>query len=202
MDEYDEMFEVQDEFEDQFADELDALAQLEGEESSNLGRRQNRGPESNTADAERLLQAPPTTPKAKRRKEEAGVAKRLFSSLQTRESRAPSQSDDITPPSSPEQYESPRSRRSIPEVLDISGFVAIPESPWRPPPAAPASLRVLKRPPLDGEYISVTDSSGSRVYLRQTEDTGRKVRLLPHVERCAAGFFPASVPPQCRHIVH
>uniref|UniRef100_A0A8D3D0L9 Chromosome transmission fidelity protein 18 homolog n=1 Tax=Scophthalmus maximus TaxID=52904 RepID=A0A8D3D0L9_SCOMX len=44
--------------------------------------------------------------------------------------------------------------------------------------AAPASLLVLKRPPLEGEYISVTDSSGSRVYLRQKEDTGKKVKLL------------------------
>lgn len=31
MDEYDELFEIEDDFEDQFADELDALAQLEGE---------------------------------------------------------------------------------------------------------------------------------------------------------------------------
>uniref|UniRef100_A0A8D3C1I5 Chromosome transmission fidelity protein 18 homolog n=1 Tax=Scophthalmus maximus TaxID=52904 RepID=A0A8D3C1I5_SCOMX len=54
----------------------------------------------------------------------------------------------------------------------------IPETPRRPPAAAPASLLVLKRPPLEGEYISVTDSSGSRVYLRQKEDTGKKVKLL------------------------
>ncbi|XP_034394434.1 chromosome transmission fidelity protein 18 homolog isoform X2 [Cyclopterus lumpus] len=173
MDEYDELFEVQDEFEDQFADELDALAQLEGEEPSNLGKRQNQGPEGNPPDVEHLLHAQPTTPKAKRRKQEAGVVKRLFNSL--RESEAPSRSDDITPPSSPEQYETPRNLRSIPAVLDISGFATIPESPRRPPTAAPASLHVLKRPPLEGEYISVTDSSGSRVYLRQTEDTGKKV---------------------------
>lgn len=65
--------------------------------------------------------------------------------------------------------------RSTSEALDISGFGAIPETPRRPPTAAPASLHVLRRPPLDGEYISVTDSSGSRVYLRQKEDTGTKV---------------------------
>lgn len=29
MDEYDELFEIQDEFEDQFADELEVLAQME-----------------------------------------------------------------------------------------------------------------------------------------------------------------------------
>ncbi len=67
--------------------------------------------------------------------------------------------------------------RSTPAVLDISGFATIPETPRRPPTAAPASLHVLRRPPLEGEYISVTDSSGSRVYLRQKEDTGTKVKL-------------------------
>lgn len=66
--------------------------------------------------------------------------------------------------------------RSIPAVLDISGFAEIPESPQRPAAAAPASLRVLKRPPLAGDYVSVTDSSGNRVYLRQKEDTETKVK--------------------------
>lgn len=32
MDEYDELFEVQDDFEEQFADELEVLAEMEGEE--------------------------------------------------------------------------------------------------------------------------------------------------------------------------
>lgn len=32
MDEYDEIFEIQDEFEDQFADELEVLAQMESGE--------------------------------------------------------------------------------------------------------------------------------------------------------------------------
>lgn len=32
MDEYDELFEVQDDFEDQYADELEVLAQMEGED--------------------------------------------------------------------------------------------------------------------------------------------------------------------------
>ena len=63
-------------------------------------------------------------------------------------------------------------------MLDISGFATIPETPRRPSIAAPASLRVLKRPPLEGEYISVTDASGNRVYLRQKEDTGTKVELF------------------------
>uniref|UniRef100_A0A671V2A8 Chromosome transmission fidelity protein 18 homolog n=1 Tax=Sparus aurata TaxID=8175 RepID=A0A671V2A8_SPAAU len=138
MDEYDEMFGIEDDFDDQFADELDAMAQME------------------------------KAPKAKRQRQDAGVAKRLFNTQQTRESKAPT----------------PRtSASSTSEALDISGFGAIPETPRRPPTAAPASLHVLRRPPLDGEYISVTDSSGSRVYLRQKEDTGTKVvesRFVPN----------------------
>uniref|UniRef100_A0A7N8Y256 Chromosome transmission fidelity protein 18 homolog n=1 Tax=Mastacembelus armatus TaxID=205130 RepID=A0A7N8Y256_9TELE len=66
--------------------------------------------------------------------------------------------------------------RSASAVLDISGFAMIPQTPKHPPTVAPVSQHVLKRPPLEGDYISVTDSSGSRVYLRQKEDT--KVKLL------------------------
>lgn len=50
-------------------------------------------------------------PKAKRQKQEAGVVKRLFNSVETQESAAPSQSDGITPPSSPEQYEASHALR-------------------------------------------------------------------------------------------
>uniref|UniRef100_A0A8D3DC95 Chromosome transmission fidelity protein 18 homolog n=1 Tax=Scophthalmus maximus TaxID=52904 RepID=A0A8D3DC95_SCOMX len=121
MDEYDELFEVPDDFEDQFADELEVLAQMEGDKEENA-----------TSIFGPVLTCSYTC---------------LFS-------------------------------RSAPAVLDISGFATIPETPRRPPAAAPASLLVLKRPPLEGEYISVTDSSGSRVYLRQKEDTGKKVKLL------------------------
>ncbi|KAL7405364.1 hypothetical protein ABVT39_027802 [Epinephelus coioides] len=182
MDEYDEMFGIEDDFEDQFADELEALAEME-EESSKQGKRQKQGPGDDISDVEHLLDDQSTTPKAKRQKQDAGVAKRLFNSQQTQESKTLSQRDDITPPSSPEQYEHPRTFRSTPAVLDISGFATIPETPQRPPSAVPASLHVLRRPPLEGEYISVTDSSGSRVYLKQAEDTGTKVvdtRLVPN----------------------
>ncbi|XP_070841496.1 chromosome transmission fidelity protein 18 homolog [Chaetodon trifascialis] len=180
MDEYDELFEIQDDFEDQYADELEVLAQME-EDSARPGRRsQKEGPGDDISDVEHLLDDHPTTPKAKRQKQDAGVSKRLFSSVQTQESKAPSQSYDITPPSSPEQYEAPHTVRSTPAVLDISGFAAFPETPRRPPTA---SLHVLRRPPLEGEYISVTDSSGTRIYLRQKEDAGTKVvdsRMAPN----------------------
>uniref|UniRef100_A0A3Q1EDN1 Chromosome transmission fidelity protein 18 homolog n=1 Tax=Acanthochromis polyacanthus TaxID=80966 RepID=A0A3Q1EDN1_9TELE len=182
MDEYDELFEIQDDFEDQFADELEVLAQME-EESSNPAKRQSRGPRDDISDVEHLLDDQSTTPKAKRQKQDTGVAKRLFNTSQLQERKVASQSDDITPPSSPENYEPSNSLRSTPAVLDISGFAAIPETPQRLPMATPASLRVLRRPPLEGDYISVTDSSGSRVYLRQKEDTGTKVvdsRMLPN----------------------
>ncbi|XP_036942114.1 chromosome transmission fidelity protein 18 homolog [Acanthopagrus latus] len=183
MDEYDELFGIEDDFEDQFADELDAMAQMEKENASRPGKHQKQGPGDNISDIEHLLEDQPLTPKAKRQKQDAGVAKRLFNSQRTRESKAPTPSDNITPPSSPEQYEPSHAVRSTSEAFDISGFGTIPETPRRPPTAAPASLHVLRRPPLDGEYISVTDSSGSRVYLRQKEDTGTKVvesRFVPN----------------------
>ncbi|KAM3864647.1 chromosome transmission fidelity protein 18 homolog [Diretmus argenteus] len=143
MDEYDEMYGIEDDYEQQFADELEVMAQMD------------------------------MAPKAKRQKQDAGVVKQLFTSSQTREITAPSRRDDITPPSSPEQYEPTQAFRSAPAVLDISGFAAIPETP-RPPVTTRASRHVLKRPPLEGEYITVTDSSGSRVYLHQKEDAGPK----------------------------
>uniref|UniRef100_A0A672GVH7 Chromosome transmission fidelity protein 18 homolog n=1 Tax=Salarias fasciatus TaxID=181472 RepID=A0A672GVH7_SALFA len=152
MDEYDELFEIEDNFEEQFADELEAMAQMEGESSK---------PQR----AER-------SPKSKRMKQDAGVVKRLFG--ETQPSAVLLQSEDITPPSSPEQYEPPSIARSNPAALDISGFALLQESPGRPPTGPPASHHVLKRPPLEGEYISVTDSSGSRIYLRQKEDSGTK----------------------------
>lgn len=71
-----------------------------------------------------------------------------------------------------------RSFRSSRSLLDISGLAAIPDSPRQPTTVAPQSLHVLKRPPLEGEYITVTDSSGSRVYLRQKEDAVAKVEIL------------------------
>ncbi|KAL3066695.1 hypothetical protein OYC64_016606 [Pagothenia borchgrevinki] len=178
MDEYDELFEIEDDFEDQFADELEAMAQIE-DESSKPEKRQKQNPGDDISDMQHLLDSQPTTPKAKRQKQDAGVVKRLFNTVQTQASKAPSQKDDITPPSSPEQCEPPR--RSTPSVLDISGFASILDSPRRPA-VATASLHVLKRPPIEGEYVSVTDSSGSRVYLKQTEDTATKVvdsRFVP-----------------------
>uniref|UniRef100_A0A674N8B7 Chromosome transmission fidelity protein 18 homolog n=1 Tax=Takifugu rubripes TaxID=31033 RepID=A0A674N8B7_TAKRU len=150
MDEYDELFEIEDKFEDQFADELEVLAAMEEGENDK-------------------------SPKTKRQRQEAGVAKRLFDPGQRK---APQQSYDITPPSSPEQYDLFDTARPVRSVMDISGLATIPETPSRAPTAAPPSQHVLKRPPLEGDYITVTDSSGNRVYLRQKEDAGTKVKQL------------------------
>lgn len=175
MDEYDEIFEIEDDFEAQFADELEAMAQME-EESTNKEKRipkPSRG--SDISDIAHLLDEVPTTPKAKRQKQDT-VVKKLFSTTQN---------DDITPPSSPERYtlSSTTSRPNI--SLDISGLAHIPETPIRPA-AVPAkvSRHILKRPPLEGDYVSVTDSVGTRVYLQQKEDTDGKVeqsRMVPDI---------------------
>ncbi|TNM85735.1 hypothetical protein fugu_008006 [Takifugu bimaculatus] len=178
MDEYDELFEIEDKFEDQFADELEVLAAMEEDESFKPSKRQKRGQGDDISDIEHLLDEP-TTPKTKRQRQEAGVAKRLFDPGQRK---APQQSYDITPPSSPEQYDLFDTARPVRSVMDISGLATIPETPSRPPTAAPPSQHVLKRPPLEGDYITVTDSSGNRVYLRQKEDAGTKVassRIVP-----------------------
>uniref|UniRef100_A0A7N8WTK5 Chromosome transmission fidelity protein 18 homolog n=1 Tax=Mastacembelus armatus TaxID=205130 RepID=A0A7N8WTK5_9TELE len=159
MDEYDELFEIQDDFEEQFADELEVLAGMEGEWTRRF------------VVVTLYFKSDLAAPKAKRQKQDLGVAKRLFNTSQTDKNKAPSQKDDITPPSSPEQYEPSNTFRSASAVLDISGFAMIPQTPKHPPTVAPVSQHVLKRPPLEGDYISVTDSSGSRVYLRQKEDT-------------------------------
>ncbi|KAK6283314.1 hypothetical protein J4Q44_G00390950, partial [Coregonus suidteri] len=56
----------------------------------------------------------------------------------------------------------------VPVILDISGFTDIQESPRRVTTATPC--HALKRPPAEGGYISVTDQTGNRIYLRQTDD--------------------------------
>ncbi|XP_041838277.1 chromosome transmission fidelity protein 18 homolog [Melanotaenia boesemani] len=179
MDEYDELFEIEDNFDDHYADELEVLAQMENE-SPKPAKHQTR-PGDDISDIEHLLDDQPITPKAKRQKQD--VAKRLFNTSQDQQKKVPSQLDDITPPSSPEHYEPPHTFRSFPAALDISGLTLIPETPRRPPTDTQTSLHVLKRPPLEGEYISVTGSSGNRVYLKQKEDTeSKKVdsRIVPN----------------------
>ncbi|XP_046898586.1 chromosome transmission fidelity protein 18 homolog isoform X2 [Hypomesus transpacificus] len=192
MDEYDEMYGIEDDYENQFADELDAMAELES--SSNKKPELSQPHQSFASNAiaagqethknqSRVVSAVDNqsevrkrscvSPKAKRLKQD--VAKKLqFETLQ---------SDDITPPSSPEQYHPIQSRST---VLDISGFGALQDSPGRVAVAAGrvavaagrvavAAGRVLRRPPVEGDYVSVTDTAGNRVYLRQEVHLGTKV---------------------------
>ncbi|XP_037546232.1 chromosome transmission fidelity protein 18 homolog [Nematolebias whitei] len=184
MDEYDEIFGIEDHFDEQFADELEVLAEMEEDEMSKPAKRQKQGSGDDIADIEHLLDDHPITPKAKRQKQDAGVVKQLFKAAESRERKVPTRHDGITPPSSPEHYEPSDTFRSPPAVLDISGLAEIPETPSRPLTAAsPSSLHVLRRPPSEGEYISVTDSSGNRVYLRQKEEMETKLvdsRLAPN----------------------
>uniref|UniRef100_A0A3P8UV44 Chromosome transmission fidelity protein 18 homolog n=1 Tax=Cynoglossus semilaevis TaxID=244447 RepID=A0A3P8UV44_CYNSE len=180
MEEYEELLYEQDDFEEQFADELEVLAEMDVEPPKPLAR-QNQRTGDDIADIEHLLDDQPTTPKAKRQKQETGVVKRLFS----QKSKPPPQGTDITPPSSPEQYEPSQTLRSASASLDISGFATIPETPVPAPSVVPPSLHVLRRPPLQGDFITVTDSSGTRVYLRQKEDTGPKIvdsRMAPNFQ--------------------
>uniref|UniRef100_A0A8C7MKJ6 Chromosome transmission fidelity protein 18 homolog n=1 Tax=Oncorhynchus kisutch TaxID=8019 RepID=A0A8C7MKJ6_ONCKI len=169
MDEYDEMFGIEDEYEQQFADELEVLAEMDFNPAPSTKRSEFRKQkpqsfqEAITAGDQPLRSqsqaSSERTPKAKRLRQD--VAKKLFEV---------SQVDDITPPSSPEEFHrTPSSRpQLIPVILDISGFAAIQESPRRV--TAATSCHVLKRPPTEGGYVSVTDQTGNRVYLRQTDD--------------------------------
>lgn len=56
-------------------------------------------------------------------------------------------------------------------VLDISGLAVLQESPKR----ATAPRHVLKRPPASGDFITVTDCMGNRVYLRKTQEQDEQV---------------------------
>ncbi|XP_034150057.1 LOW QUALITY PROTEIN: chromosome transmission fidelity protein 18 homolog [Esox lucius] len=195
MDEYDEMFLTEDDYDQQFADELEVLAEMDfdpvaatkqsgfrkqkntsfqgnntaGDQhlrsqsqaapAGSLGQTEGVSDMCDREDLEQLMANDPITPKAKRPRQD--VAKKLFEV---------SQNDDITPPSSPEEFHPPPGTRPklVPAVLDISGFEGILESPERVTTAT--QCHALKRPPPVGGYVSVTDHRGNRVYLRETDD--------------------------------
>uniref|UniRef100_A0A8C1VSX0 Chromosome transmission fidelity protein 18 homolog n=1 Tax=Cyprinus carpio TaxID=7962 RepID=A0A8C1VSX0_CYPCA len=198
MDEYDEMYGIEDDFEQQFADELEVMAEMDREHPPGvkvsefrnkkqipqtfeeaivsgdvpLGKSvNNQRPESISppvCDEEESL-----TPKPKKRRQDA--VKKLQFGVEN--------SDDITPPSSPEVYDRPA--RDRPEfslslspdrpaatkittnLLDISGLAALQESPRQ---VTTARRHAQKRPPAIGDFITVTDSMGNRVYLNKKED--------------------------------
>ncbi|KAL6481294.1 hypothetical protein MHYP_G00093740 [Metynnis hypsauchen] len=204
MDEYDEMYGIEDDFEQQFADELEVMAEMDSikppyhgkvsefrnkksapqtfEDALMSGDLPLRNPAADTSALDTTA-VPPSdgeeslTPKAKRRKQD--VAKKLQFDA--------TEDDGITPPSSPEVYEkSDRSRPAFalslspdrPQVamaasmLDISGLAALQESPKR---VTTTARHAQKRPPAMGDYITVTDSMGNRVYLSKKEEEDDKV---------------------------
>ncbi|XP_053332569.1 chromosome transmission fidelity protein 18 homolog [Clarias gariepinus] len=201
MDEYDEMYGVEDEFEQQFADELEVMAEMENEPPRDVkvsefrNRKQTFEEALASSDSARfnggVATAPAReeeqedetlTPKAKKRKQD--VAKKLQFEA------AHNDDDDdeghITPPPSAQvNQRSERTRsgfslslspdRRVPagalSVLDISGLEVLQESPKR----ASAPRHALKRPPASGDYITVTDTTGNRVYLRKSQDQDEQI---------------------------
>ncbi|XP_062866483.1 chromosome transmission fidelity protein 18 homolog [Trichomycterus rosablanca] len=202
MDEYDEMYGIEDDFEQQFADELEVMAEMDfgpprETKVSELRIKKAQTFEEAIASGEAALKKPATTepadgpeheygsgesltPKAKKQKQD--VAKKLQFNA--------ANGDDITPPSSPEVYQTSERTRSAfartlsPErpaaagtlgMLDISGFGVLQESPKRATGTQKATRHVLKRPPATGSYVTVTDSQGNRVYLSSKEEQDDKV---------------------------
>ncbi|XP_073698781.1 chromosome transmission fidelity protein 18 homolog [Garra rufa] len=197
MDEYDEMYGIEDDFEQQFADELEVMAEMERQHppAAKVSEFRNKNPISQTFEEAIVSgdvplrksvnnQAPESisppvfeeeeeslTPKPKKRRQD--VAKKLqFEN-----------GDDITPPSSPEVYDRPArdgpafslslspdrpaATKITANVMDISGLAALQESPRR---VTTARRYAQNRPPAIGDYITVTDSMGNRVYLNKKED--------------------------------
>uniref|UniRef100_A0A9J8CE97 Chromosome transmission fidelity protein 18 homolog n=1 Tax=Cyprinus carpio carpio TaxID=630221 RepID=A0A9J8CE97_CYPCA len=133
MDEYDEMYGIEDDFEQQFADELEVMAEMD--------RKLLRYVYVSFL-YKKVMQCLIslwflTAPKPKKRRQDA--VKKLQFGVEN--------SDDITPPSSP-------------EFMDSTVKLQV----------TTARRHAQKRPPAIGDFITVTDSMGNRVYLNKKED--------------------------------
>ncbi|XP_061088741.1 chromosome transmission fidelity protein 18 homolog [Conger conger] len=208
MDEYDQMYGIEDEFEQQFADELEVMAEIDYEppRQTKVSEFRNQKPLSfedaiasgdlilrkhgavglpgSSASQQNTVPKPASplpaaqngselpeylldsdalhSPKSKRPRQD--VAKKLQFGLSDG-------GHDITPPSSPEDYSRSASNsvQAVPaSTLDMSGLGELQTSPRR---SYAAAAHVLRRPPASGDYISVTDSSGNRVYLAKKEES-------------------------------
>ncbi|KAF4074880.1 hypothetical protein AMELA_G00228290 [Ameiurus melas] len=171
MDEYDEMYGIEDDFEQQFADELEVMAEMDrqspriGKVSEFRNRKQTfeealTSADSGTAAAPEREDDESLTPKAKKRKQD--VAKKLSFHEEEEEEE---DGGEIIPPSSPEEHQTSERTRPF-SVLDISGLEVLQESPKR----ATTPRHVLRRPPASGDFITVTDCTGNRVYLRKNHE--------------------------------
>ncbi|KAJ8413533.1 hypothetical protein AAFF_G00080400 [Aldrovandia affinis] len=219
MDEYDEMYGIEDDFEQQFADELEVMADIDVEppRHTKVSELRNKKPLSfedaiasgdlllNNQPAVRLLESSASqqrpvnkaaSPRLHTLDDDSELPERLLDSndCQSPKSKRLRQDvakklqfglldggTDITPPSSPEDYGRPASNsvQAVPaSALDISGLGLLQASPRR---VDTATAHVLRRPPATGDYVSVTDSSGNRVYLAKKDEstaTAADIRML------------------------
>ncbi|KAE8578882.1 hypothetical protein XENTR_v10023812 [Xenopus tropicalis] len=217
MDEYD-LYGVEDDFESQFASELEVLAEFEDdvpsrpapqrsqlrsklsfEEAISAGDRVKSNADSKTT-SERNGDAlacvntsktkkrdascldfeedefsdsffePPVTPKHKRPRIEA--VKKLDFGSDEYAGNSTALSDDITPPPSP-HYTQKKSERFIDrdsKFPSCDAFEVSDMAPLQVTPTESEQKRVLKRPPVLEDYINVTSTDGSRVYMTLKED--------------------------------
>ncbi|XP_075686705.1 chromosome transmission fidelity protein 18 homolog isoform X3 [Rhinoderma darwinii] len=112
---------------------------------------------------------PPFTPKAKRPKLEA--VKKLDFGATGRSAASPAISDDITPPASPDPTQKRKDRNL--KFLSCDALEVSDVAPLQITPTETDQKRVLKRPPVLEDYINVTSSDGTRVYMTLREDEDR-----------------------------
>ncbi|XP_007904293.2 chromosome transmission fidelity protein 18 homolog isoform X1 [Callorhinchus milii] len=205
-DDYEALYGIEDDYENQFADELEVLAEIneldcddrlparEAKQSRfrdskrtfeeaiaagdellrNDGQPQqvsitrkrdvdalHQSEEEDLSDQQQNQQL--TAPKHKRPKLEA-VKKLDFGSHVSSAREPPPPDDDITPPASPGNLSSSRHPRfpegPVQDVLDISDM-----APLRVTPSPRKPSRVRKRPPVLEDYINVTSTDGTRVFV-------------------------------------
>ncbi|NP_001084621.1 chromosome transmission fidelity protein 18 homolog [Xenopus laevis] len=213
MEEYD-LYGVEDDFESQFASELEVLAELEDDVSSRPGPQRsqlrtklsfeeaisagdpirsnaNSKPtgdsngealacidtsKSKKRDASCIdfeedefsdsIYEPPITPKHKRARIEA--VKKLDFGRDEYAGNSTALSDDITPPPSPNH--SPKKNERDSKFSSCEAFEVSDMAPLQVTPTESEQKRVLKRPPVLEDYINVTSTDGSRVYMALKED--------------------------------
>ncbi|XP_013920397.1 PREDICTED: chromosome transmission fidelity protein 18 homolog isoform X2 [Thamnophis sirtalis] len=190
-----ELYGIEDEFEAQFADELEVLAELEGptlqvrcnkvsefhsqkrtfEEALSAGdlvkdlhfSLEKNGPDQDPP-KKMLGEGKPKSPKPKRRRLEAvkrldfGQLNRIVSEDSPQDSSAPTLS-----PNDLSAYLDERNPR--PDVADqgeISDIILLHVTP----PGKKESGKILKRPPILQDYINVTSTNGTRVFMVVRED--------------------------------
>ncbi|XP_077130528.1 chromosome transmission fidelity protein 18 homolog [Ranitomeya variabilis] len=112
------------------------------------------------------LYEPPLTPKAKRPKMEA--VKKLDFGATKRSEASQEISDDITPPPSPDLTQKKPDRHL--KFLSYDALEVSDMAPLQVTPTKTEQKRVLKRPPVLEDYINVTSSDGTRVYMTLRDD--------------------------------